>query len=153
VADARDRVHATAIAVPDGAVLIRGPSGSGKSDLALRCLALSGTPLCPHPVRLVADDQVLLERRDGVIHATAPPSLHGLLEVRGVGIVGVPASAPAVVRLVVDFAHCDAIERLPELAQMALLGVGLPHLLIAPFEHSAPIKLLLALSRETRAEG
>jgi HPr kinase/phosphorylase len=153
VAVARDRVHATAIAIPDGAVLIRGPSGSGKSDLALRCLALSDTPLCPHPVRLVADDQVLLERRDGLIHATAPQSLQGLLEVRGLGIVSFPASQPAVIRLVVDLAPASAIERLPESAQVELLGVGLPHLLIAPFEHSAPLKVLLALARQTRAEG
>ncbi len=152
MAGAHDCVHATAIAGPDGAVLIRGASGAGKSDLALRCLALSGSALCPHTVRLVADDRVLIERRDGAIYASAPDTLHSLIEVRGVAIVHLPTSAPSPIRLVVDLVPAGVVERLPEPARTELLGVALPHLLIAPFEHSAPIKLLLALSRETRTD-
>lgn len=149
---ARDRVHATAIASPEGAVLIRGPSGSGKSDLALRCLAMSQSAFFPQPITLLADDQVLLEAHGDAIHAAAPAALYGLLEVRNLGVLRVPATPTAIVRLVVDLTRSDAIERLPEPSTAPLLGVALPHLLIAPFEHSAPIKLLLALTRETHAE-
>lgn len=152
MAAAPDRVHATAIAIPAGAVLIRGASGSGKSDLALRCLALSQSALFPHTVSLVADDQVILDVRDNAIHASAPDTLHGLLEVRNLGILHFPAVPSAIVRLVVDLAPPEAIDRMPEPARVRLSGVALPHRLIAPFEHSAPIKLLIALNRETRAE-
>lgn len=149
MAAARDRVHATAIATEHGAVLIRGPSGAGKSDLALRCLSLSQSALYPHSVSLLADDQVLLERSEDTVVATPPQTLQGMLEVRGVGLVHLPASAPAPLRLVVDLVASEYLERLPEPATVDVLGVALPHLQIAPFEHSAPLKLLLALSRET----
>jgi HPr kinase/phosphorylase len=157
---ARDRVHATAIAlpashlpdgdVPAGAVLIRGPSGSGKSDLALRCLTLPSSPLWSGLAALVADDQVELERNGDTLTASAPPALLGKLEVRGVGILSVPAISGIPVRLVADLAPAHTIERLPDKPHVELLSVQLPQLLIAPHEHSAPIKLLAALGLAMR---
>lgn len=145
---AHERIHATAIAFGDAAVLIRGASGSGKSDLALRCLACPASALLPHTVRLVADDQVLLTRQGDRLIAAAPEVLRGLIEVRGVGILPVPAISHATVRLVADLVQGGTIERLPETSNtVTLSGVAVPHLLIAPFEHSSHIKLLLALSR------
>ena len=64
MAAAPETIHATCIAVGGRAVLLRGPSGSGKSDLALRCLTLAPTPLTPLAAQLVADDRVVL-RREG----------------------------------------------------------------------------------------
>jgi HPr kinase/phosphorylase len=147
VAAATDRVHATAIASDGAAVLIRGASGSGKSDLALRCLTTSCPALRIAPGQLVADDQVLLTERSGTLFARAPDTLRGKLEVRGMGILSVPALDDVPVRLVADLTPSDAIERLPdEGASVTLFGVDVPHLNIAPFEQSAPIKLLLALA-------
>lgn len=145
---AHERVHATAIAVGSSAVLIRGPSGAGKSDLALRCLSLPVSGLLPQQPRLVADDQVILSQIEGTLRAQAPDTTRGLLEVRGLGILNVSAVELATIRLVADLVHPTEIERMPEDCEpVTLCGVAVPHFRIAPFEHSAPIKLLLALLR------
>jgi len=100
-------LHATALEKGGLAVVVRGPSGAGKSDLALRLL--------DRGFRLVADDQVVVHPRAGQVEASAPPALRGLLEVRGLGIVGVPVVDGAVtVALVVDLVPGGPVERLPE---------------------------------------
>lgn len=140
-------VHATAIAVGGRAAVIRGESGAGKSDLALRCLAMAPSPLVALPAMLVADDQVRLLRSGDALLATAPDSLRGKLEVRGLGIVIVPCTPSATVSLIVDLGRPETIERMPGLDSRAgLLGVDLPLLRLAPFEPSAPAKLLVALA-------
>jgi serine kinase of HPr protein (carbohydrate metabolism regulator) len=140
-------VHATAIAVAGRAVLIRGPSGSGKSDLALRCLAFVPSPVLPLPVGLVSDDQVRIERLGNRLEASAPAAICGKLEVRGLGIVTVPAVPAAEVVLVADLVSPAEIERLPDPAlTVNLLGIDVPAIRLAPFEPSAPIKLLMWLS-------
>jgi serine kinase of HPr protein (carbohydrate metabolism regulator) len=148
-------VHATAVAVGGDAVLIRGPSGSGKSDLALRCLAVAPCALIPAPAGLVADDQVRIERVGDRLRASAPPAIRDKLEVRGLGIVTVPAVPAADVVLIADLVSAAEIERLPEpMPPVRLLGIEVPVLRLAPFEPSAPIKLLMALcSRRGRNLG
>jgi HPr kinase/phosphorylase len=136
-------VHATSVLVDGTGVLIRGPSGSGKSDLALR--------LIDGGARLVSDDQTALEARDGRLWASAPPSIAGKLEVRGLGIVAVPGVAAAPLGLVVDLVPPDRIERLPEASTATLLGVILPILQVSPFEASAPAKLRLAVAAQKTA--
>ena len=79
-------VHGTVVAIEGEAMLLRGPPGAGKSDLALR--------LIDGGARLVADDQALLRRADNQVLARAPAAIAGLIEVRGVGILRVdPAEA------------------------------------------------------------
>lgn len=146
-------VHATAIAWGASAALIRGPSGSGKSDLAIRVLALSsggmsGLGLPPGDPRLIADDQVQLHDDGTAIVASAPPAIAGLIEVRSVGILAVPARANAPIALVVDLVSPgQPIERLPDTQTAMLLGRPIPRIDLAPFEPSAAIKLVLALSQ------
>lgn len=135
-------VHATCVAIDGAGVLIRGPSGAGKSDLALR--------LIDGGAALVADDQVMVELRDGVPWASAPAPLRGRLEVRGLGIVEMPAVDAARLVLVVDLIAPEAVERLPGDDVAALGGAVLPRLRLAPFEASAPAKLRLAARRATR---
>ncbi len=141
------RLHATAIAVEHRAVLIRGPSGAGKSDLALRCLTLGVSPMIPCSASLVADDQVEVSLADGGLVASAPTTLHGLIEVRGLGIVSAPAvRGPVPVRLVVDLVRRADIPRLPDPpAETVICGHRLPLLLVDPFEAAAAQKVLLAL--------
>lgn len=136
-------VHATSVLVDGTGVLIRGPSGSGKSDLALR--------LIDGGARLVSDDQTALEARDGRLWASAPPSIAGKLEVRGLGIVAVPSAPPAPLGIVVDLLPHDRIERLPEPSTASLLGVELPRFCLSPFEASAPAKLRLAVAAQNIA--
>lgn len=142
-------VHATCVALKEGrnwrGVLLRGPSGSGKSDLALRVIEAGG--------RLVADDQTHLARQGNDLIATAPPTLAGLIEARGVGIVRLPKArlaARAPLGLLVDLVPSTKVERLPDPARETLLGIGLRVIALAPFEPSAVTKLRLALAQSWR---
>ena len=145
---ASELVHATAIALGAKVALLRGPPGSGKSDLALRCLAQPPGPLVPEPALLVSDDQVRLTAAGGRLTATAPETIRGMIEVRGLGLLRLDCIDSAEVRLVVQLVSPEAIERLPDPgAVVELCGVRLPLLLLAPFQASAPLKLLLALYR------
>jgi HPr kinase/phosphorylase len=139
-------VHGTCVAIDGAGVLLRGPSGSGKSDLALRLIDGGAT--------LVADDQVLIEARDGALVAEAPASIANRLEVRGLGIVEAP-TAPARLRLLVDLMPPDDVSRLPEPRTGTITGtegtegtesIALPVLALAPFEASAAAKVRRALA-------
>jgi len=132
-------LHATAIAWAGQAVLLCGPSGSGKSDLALRFLALG------EEAKLVADDQVALSVENGRLFAAAPPKLAGLIEIRGLGLWRRPALPRAQLRLIVNLVPRDAVPRLPESQFAALAGVELPVLALHAFDASAPFKLRVAL--------
>lgn len=142
--------HGTAIALGHCAVLIRGPAGSGKSDLALRCIGLAPTALIPSQATLVADDQVQITRTGETLKAEAPATISGMLEVRGLGILAVPSLASANLTLVADLTTPEKIARFPDPKPQAdLLGLSFPLLLLAPFEASAPLKLLLALAQKS----
>ncbi|HKW54584.1 MAG TPA: HPr kinase/phosphatase C-terminal domain-containing protein [Stellaceae bacterium] len=138
------RVHGTSVALGGDGILLRGPSGSGKSDLALRLIDEGG--------RLVADDQTELRLSGDDIAMTAPATIAGRMEVRGIGILRVPAVATAPLRLVVDLVPSDSVERLPEPATCAYLDRRFPLIQLAPFEASAPAKLRLALGALGRRE-
>lgn len=143
-----DTHHATCVARRGRAALLRGPSGSGKSDLAFRFLETYADAW------LIADDQVVLSGDGTVVRASAPNALKGLLEVRGLGIVSraVPASSKLFpVSLIVDLAPRDARTRIADPLFETINGVDLPVIPLAPFEVSAPQKLALAL--ETIGQG
>ncbi len=143
-------VHGTCLAVEGRAVLLRGAPGAGKSDLALRII--HGSRANRQDARLVSDDQVALILANGVVIASPPAAIAGQIEVRGVGIVTVDHTSEAVLALVIDLVERDKVERLPDLLPCSLrhveyFGVEIARLDLAPFEASAPIKVLLALSR------
>jgi len=142
---AKQLVHGTCVAFGAHAALLRGSSGSGKSDLALRFLALPADGgMAP---RLVADDQVVVEAQAGGLVVSAPNTLAGKLEVRGLGIMTLPHVTQAKLVLIVDFVASDEVPRMPPepLPRVTLLGVSVPNLQLAPFEDSAPLKLKMAL--------
>lgn len=118
-------------------VLLRGPSGSGKSDLTLR--------LIDHGAVLVADDRVLLERDGEKLLASPPETLAGLLEVRGLGIFTFPHQVKAPIGLVINLVELSEVERLPESATEDLLGVSLPLRVLSAREPSAHTKVRLAM--------
>ncbi len=128
------------------AALLRGEPGAGKSDLALRFLALPGTG--EHEPTLIADDQVWVEAgKDGRLLASAPETITGRMEVRGIGIVDFPFLAEAPLALVCDLTPRADVPRMPPepWERTMIAGVGVPLLRLSAFEDSAALKLKVAL--------
>ena len=143
-------MHATSIAVGRRAGLFIGPPGSGKSDLALRCLTTPGSLLLPQAASLIADDQTAVRLTDGRLEAFAPETIRNKLEVRGIGLFTVPACDGAEVFVVFDL-EPGPIERLPAMPQrvLTILGCDIPVIRLAAFEASAPAKVLMAFTHPT----
>jgi serine kinase of HPr protein (carbohydrate metabolism regulator) len=133
-----DTLHASTVALDGRAVLISGPSGSGKSDLALRLLDRGFT--------LVSDDQTIVRRDDSRLIASAPPTIAGKLEIRGIGIVEMDTAKDVPVALLVELT--SDIQRLPDdNRERPILGIRLPLVTIDAMAASAPSKVALALDR------
>ena len=131
-----ETIHATAVASEGRAVLLLGPSGSGKSDLALR--------LIDRGWRLVSDDQTVLHRTADTLRASAPATIAGKLEVRGLGIVDLPHDRDVVVALAVELTH--EIIRMPDDSrERSFLGVAVPLIGVDATTASAAAKVVLAL--------
>ncbi len=131
-------IHASCVVAGNGGVLILGQSGQGKSDLALR--------LIDRGARLVADDRCDVWAERGRLWCRPPESLAGKLEVRGIGIVERPWTAPVPLALAVRLT--DRYDRMPPANQVeTVAGRPLPALLLSAFEASAPIKIMIALER------
>jgi serine kinase of HPr protein (carbohydrate metabolism regulator) len=133
-----ETLHASTVARDGRAVLITGPSGSGKSDLALRML--------DRGFALVSDDQTIVKRDGDRLVAAAPPTIAGKLEVRGIGIVDIDQVGDVAVALIVELT--SDIERMPyDDNRRLILGVSLPVITIDAMTASAPSKVALALDR------
>ena len=131
-------VHGSTVAMGARAVLITGPSGAGKSDLALRLLDRGFT--------LVSDDQTIVRRDGERLIATAPTTIAGKLEIRGIGIVDMETVESAPVALYVELT--SEIVRLPDdRRERPVLGVNLPLISIDAQTASAASKVSLALDR------
>ena len=109
-------LHASAVAFDGNAVMMLGPSGSGKSSLALQLISLGAL--------LVSDDQLLLTRHGDRILASPPPDTPGLIEARGIGLLTAPRTNRAQLDLIVDLEHPEQ-ERLPPRRTRAILGIDL----------------------------
>ncbi|MBN8814816.1 MAG: aldolase [Sphingomonas sp.] len=131
-----ETLHATSVAIGDRAVLIEGASGAGKSDLALR--------LIDRGAMLVSDDYTLLTRVGDVLIASAPGTIAGKIEVRGLGILPMAYVEKAPVALAIRLS--EAPERMPlDDQRRSIAGVTLPEVAIDARSASAPIKVELAL--------
>ncbi len=155
-------LHGTCVSVGGAGVLILGEPGSGKSTLALRLIDEPGYGISGVLLRseLVADDQVIVTRDQDRLSASAPATLRGKLEIRGLGIVALTAPLSAPLALVVKLRDQSAIERLPDPATFDILGLTLPLVEIDGKTPSAPAQLRASLnwlkqsdaSRETVAQ-
>lgn len=129
-------LHATAVAIDNNGILLFGPSGSGKSDLALR--------LIDRGAILISDDAVILNSDGAQPLLETAPNIAGQLEVRGIGILDFPSSSPAPLRMAVELV--GEVERMPAGNETKPIGIfDVPLLMLAPFEPSAAIKLEQAL--------
>lgn len=133
-----ENLHASCVATEGRAVLIAGPSGSGKSDLALRLL--------DRGFKLVSDDRTIVRKEGNRVVASAPETIKGKLEIRGVGIVDMETVSSAPVALVVELT--SDITRLPDDSRERLiLGTGVPLINVDAMTASAASKVSLALDR------
>ena len=133
-----ETVHASTVASEGRAVLITGPSGSGKSDLALRMLDRGFT--------LVSDDQTIVRRDGDRLIASAPATIAGKLEIRGIGIVEMETAKDVPVALIVELT--SDIQRLPDDSrERPVLGLPLPLVSVDALTASAASKVALALDR------
>ena len=120
------------------AVLISGPSGSGKSDLALRLL--------DRGFILVSDDRTIMRKEGNKLLASAPDTIKGKLEIRGIGIVDVETVSDVPVALVVEIT--GEILRMPDDSrERIILGLPIPMINLDALTASAPSKVALALDR------
>ncbi len=131
-----ETLHASCVAIAGRAVLIEGPSGSGKSDLALRLIDRGAV--------LVSDDYTVIERCGDRVFASPPPRIAGRIEIRGIGIVVKPHDEESRVALLVTLD--DAVPRMPDPAWRSIDGHEIPVIALNAFEASAPIKVELAIA-------
>lgn len=133
-----ENLHGTTVALDGRAVLISGPSGSGKSDLALRLLDRGFV--------LVSDDRTIVRKEGSRLIASAPETIKGKLEVRGVGIVEMEHQRDVPIALVVELS--SDIQRLPdEGRERLILGAAIPLINVDAMTASAPSKVAVALDR------
>ncbi len=129
-------VHASCVAIGDDAILIRGQSGAGKSDLALR--------LIDRGAMLVSDDYVHLHAKDDALWASPPETIKGKIEVRGLGIIDMPYRELARVRLCVDLTNVEY--RFPfDEETVEFQGQRITRITLDPHHASTPIKVEYAL--------
>jgi len=120
-------------------ILLLGKSGTGKSDVALRLIALGA--------KLVSDDRTDLFVERGKLFGRAPKAIAGLMEARGVGIVALPFAAKARIALAISLERPKS--RLPQREFYKApfdLSAAVPLLRLAPFEASTPAKIALAVA-------
>ena len=129
------KVRGTCIEVEGIGVLFRGPTGSGKSDIALR-LIVSGA-------LLIADDYTELSIENATLIARAPETIRDLLEVRGIGILKISGALNTNLGVIIDLVTPEQVERRPEDQSVELLGIHLPLFRLFPFEASCPDKINL----------
>lgn len=130
-------VHASCVAIKGQGVLIIGPSGSGKSDLALR--------LIDRGARLVSDDQSIVTLENGRLLARPPQTIQGLVEVRGLGVRAMEWEADVPLAVAIELGA--KVERYPlETRTFALAGSTLRLVRLDAFHASTPLKVEMALA-------
>ncbi|MFM5954584.1 MAG: HPr kinase/phosphorylase [Novosphingobium sp.] len=133
------RIHqASAVAIRGRAVLIEGPSGSGKSSLALA--------LIDRGAQLIGDDGVTLDAREGRLFASPPPTIAGLIEVRNLGLLTMPTASDVPVGLVLRLDPA-ALRFIEAAERTGLNGIDLPLIRLWPDGPGGAIKAELALDR------
>ena len=133
-----ETLHASSVAIDGRAVLITGPSGSGKSDLTLRLL--------DRGFALVSDDQTIVKKSGNRLTASAPRTIRGKLEIRGIGIVTMEPVDDQPLALVVELT--SEIQRLPDDSrERPVMGIPIPLISVDAMTASAASKVALALDR------
>ena len=143
-------VAGTTIARRGRGVLIRGASGSGKSDISLR--AITQPMLLPGEdeavtIDFVSDDQTVIKQNNEELNESAPETIAALIEARGIGLIAWPCADAVTLALVADTER-EGIKRLPEPrdSRCQLLDVALNRIDLIARENSSVVKLAIALA-------
>lgn len=135
-------IHASCVSYFNKGILIYGKSGLGKSDLCLRLIMDKGA-------RLVADDRVDIDVKNGELRAKPVATIAGLLEVRGVGLARFDYQKSAKIKLAIELVKSSQdVERLPEAYFFEHEGIKIKKIKLCAFETSAPDKVILALNQK-----
>jgi HPr kinase/phosphorylase len=133
-------IHASCIALGEDGVVFQGPSGCGKSDLALRMI--------DEGAALVSDDYVSIRADSGETRASPPPTIEGLIEVRGLGLITVSYVSDVRVALVVELIDRADVPRLPDPddTHIELLpDMPVPLIRLSAYDASTAAKVRLAI--------
>jgi len=134
-----NNIHGTLISFQNKGILFIGPSGAGKSDLALRFVVEKKS-------LLVADDQVIISLKNGYLYGSAPKTIFGKIEARGIGIVDVETKEEEKIVLCVELVSSpDDIERFPKPEHIDFLGISVPKIRLYAFECSTVCKIILKI--------
>jgi HPr kinase/phosphorylase len=121
-------LHATALIYGENGVLIVGPSGSGKSALALALMGRARD--LGFFTALIGDDRVYVRRAADRLVAEGAGQMAGLIERRMAGLVSVGHEPAAIVRLAVEL--CERGGTWPRMPDdpggLTIGGVLLPRL-------------------------
>lgn len=131
--------HGTCVEIDGLGVLLCGPPGSGKSDLALR--------LIDEGARLVADDYTELSVDDGKLLARAPETIKDLIEVRGLGVLKISAVQQAELGVVINLVPSGEVERLADDQSVNIMDLPVAQFCLTSFEASAPAKVRLIVRK------
>jgi HPr kinase/phosphorylase len=137
-----EMVHGTAIAIDGNGVLLLGPSGSGKSDLALR--------LIDRGAKLISDDISRIENSNGLPILVCALNIAGKIEVRGIGIYPMDFVQRAPLALIVQLTQ-DIVRMPPEDERAAIANFSVPLFKVDPFQVSSALKVELALRSVIKA--
>lgn len=132
------KFHSTSVVIEDLGILIRGQSGSGKSDLALRLIDSGAT--------LISDDLTICKKIGDYLYLYPHSKTKGLLEVREIGIMTVPYVENIKLTLVVELVE-EEFERIPRVTNCSILGLKLPKIKMYGKGSSAVAKIKIKLNQ------
>lgn len=136
-------LHATVVVAGAAGVMILGPSGAGKTSLALALV--EHFSVRGRFAALVADDGVWLKAVAGRLVAEVPAAIAGLAEIRGLGPVRRPHEPRAVIDRVVRLVpRAEAPRIAAEGASETVHGLALPALTLAEGDTAAAVRALAA---------
>ena len=132
------KFHSTSVVIEDSGILIRGQSGIGKSDLALRLIDSGAT--------LIADDLTICKKNGDYLYLYPHSETKGLIEVREIGIMTVPYVENIKLALVVELVK-EEFERIPRMMSCNILGKKFPIIKIFGKSSSAVAKIKIKLNQ------
>ena len=137
--ETHEKVYGTCVEIEGIGVLFRGPTGCGKSDLALR--------LIDEGAKLISDDYTEISNKNSSLAAQAPKNIRSLLEIRGIGVVKIKSNTRVKLSAIIDLVKVGQIERMPQEKKVNLCGVNIPVFHLNAYEASCVAKVRIIIRK------